>query len=207
MKIKNFIPFENLKEGLREVPMLTDETKKPYRDAVFQLLTVNPKDLNPSTLYYLKGNVEFQKELREKLLEQWHDTLKIGWLLTYEWDDGKEYSIMPPIVEIVEREISILPRPWEIDHSGKILKIKIPLLLDWFHRAFLAKKLWLDLQVIQVSNVDSSCPSYAHPNSWEDVIGYDKVPTDPELKKHYVLGDPKPLYKNFGKLVLSSLRK
>ena len=68
--IKNFIPFEDLKKGLREVPMLMDEAKKPYKDALFHLLTVRPEDLNPNTLYYLRRNIEFQKELREKLLVQ-----------------------------------------------------------------------------------------------------------------------------------------
>ena len=206
MKIKNFTPFEDIIDDLREVPMLMDKNIKPYKNARIRLVEMDPNDLNLSTLYYLKGNIEFQKKFREELLGEGYNSLKIWWLLTFDWDDGKEYSLMPPVVEVVEREIKILPREGEVDYSEKVLKVKIPLLLDWFHRAFLAKELWEKLQVIYVENVDPTCPSYAHPNSWDDVIACDEVPSNSALKKHYVLGNPKPLYKNFGVLVHSHIR-
>ena len=206
MKIKNFIPFEDLMDNLKNVPMLMDENIKPYKNARIRLVEMDPNDLNLSTLYYLIGNIEFQKKFRKELLWEGYNSLKIGWLLTFDWDDGKEYSLMPPVVEVVEREINIIPREWEIDHSSKILKVKIPLLLDWFHRAFVAKEFWEKLQVIYVENVDPTCPSYAHPNSWDEVVACDEVPSNPVLKKHYVLLNPKALYKNFWVLVHSHIR-
>jgi len=186
--------------------MLIDEALRPYREATIKLLDVPPSDLNLTTLYALKANIETQRHLRTSLLEFGYDSLNLGGLLRYEWDDGKEYSLMPPVVEVVERYCKILPRPWEISYETAF-PIKFPVLLDGFHRAYLARELWLPLQVLFIDHIDPTCPSYAHPNSWEEVKLCDSVPTDPKDKKHYISENPKTYYKNFWVLVHSHYRE
>lgn len=205
MKIIQFKPFDEIKEEIKNVPMLTDESVKPYRNSRIQLLEFDPNDLNITSLYYIKWNLAFQKELKLELEKLWYDLFKIWWILNYEWNDWKEYSIMPPVVEVVEREMKILANEWEINYD-KIFKIKFPVLLDWLHRALLAKTLWTTIQVLYIDNVDKNCPSYAHPNTWEELIWYDEVPTDKNLKKYYLREDAKSLYKNFWVLVHSFFR-
>lgn len=207
MKIINFRSFDEILPLLKDTPLLTDSTKKPYKNARIKLLEVNPEDLNLSTLYYIKDKIPFQENLRNELLKEWYDTLNLSWVLTFEWDDWKEYSIMPPVVEVVQRECNILPRDWEINYADKKFDIKFPILLDWFHRAFLAKKLWIPMQVFYIENMDKNCPSYAHPNTWDEVIACDEVPTEMSRKKYYIAENPKPFYKDFSWLVFSHFRE
>lgn len=206
MEIINFRSFGEIVNDLKNVPMLTDENIKPYKNARIRLLEVNPADLNLTALYYIKNKIPFQKELREKLLKEWYDTLKLWWILTFKWDDWQEYSIMPPVVEVVKRECKILPRDWEVKYE-KTFDIKFPVLLDGVHRAITALELWLPLQVFYIENVDENCPSYSHPNTWEEIVWCDEVPTNPFDKKNYVLENPKSLYKNFWVLVYSHFRE
>jgi hypothetical protein len=83
MEIINFRSFDEIINDLKNVPMLTDENIKPYKNARIKLLEVNPEDLNLTALYYIKNKIPFQKELREKLLKDGYDTLKLGGILTF----------------------------------------------------------------------------------------------------------------------------
>lgn len=205
MKINKFVPFSDLVTGLKEVPMLTNKTKQPYKDARFQLINFNPRDLNPTSLYFIESNLAVQRQIRAKLLELGHDTFKLWWLLSYEWDDWKTYNIMPPVVEAGVRRIQFEPRPGEIAYES-YFPVKIPILLDWLHRSLLALQLDNEIEVIYVNNIDPECPSYALPNTWDEVKWHSQAPTENSLKKRYISTNPKDFYKDFSWLVNSEFR-
>lgn len=206
MKIINYRPFEEITEDLKNIPMLTNPDKKPYKNSNIKLITAIPENLNITALYYLKDKLEFQRKLREELLKEWYDTLDLKWVLTYEWDDWQEYSLMPPVVEIVERDVKIMPREWEIAYD-KTFKIKYPVLLDWIHRTLLAKELWLPITTFYIENVDIETPAYSHPNTWAELKEHTEIPSNPKEKKNYIAEDAKKYYKDFSPLVYSHFRE
>ena len=207
MKILHFRPFDDsVKKDIQSIPLLCNREKFPYKNSTIQLLEFYTNSLNPSTLYYIKNNILFQEKLRTQLLELWYDTLKLWWILTFEWDDEKVYSIMPPVVEVSNRPYKIIPMSWEIEYKNDF-SIKVPILLDGIHRALFAKSLWIPLQVLYIDNVDIECPPYAHPNKWDEIVACDETPNILHKKKHYISADPKSYYKDFSGLTYSHFRE
>jgi hypothetical protein len=47
--------------------MVKDPEVLPYKDAVINIISANPQNLNPTSFYYLRQTLEFQRILREKL--------------------------------------------------------------------------------------------------------------------------------------------
>ncbi len=165
MEILSFTPENKLIEQVRNVTMLTDKTIYPYKDAIIRIEDISIDDFMPTQLYILRNHIKFQEQLRQELLNKYHDTLRLfGGLMLK--SAGVEIGMMPPVVE----------DDYEMG----------PSLLDGTHRVWLARKLGMkSLSVLHISNVCPGTPMISTPNQWHEVIEYDNLPADKSQKKRY----------------------
>jgi len=182
MEILRFTPENKLIEQVRNVTMLTDKTVYPYKDAIIHIEDMNIDDFMPTQLYILRNHIEFQTQLREELLQKYHDTLRLFGSLMLK-NAGVTTGMMPPIVE----------DDYEMG----------PSLLDGTHRVWLAKKLGMkSLSVLHISGVSPETPMIPLPNQWHEVVEYDELPTDKNLKKRYrdLPGQKYDYYRDFSNI-------
>ncbi len=205
MKIIRFKPLLELIPDLRNIALLQNIKAKPYKGARFIIKPEHPLDLNLSSLYYLESNIDDLTNLRDSLLKLWYDILKLEWLLTFEDDNWKIHSILPPIVESSQLDISL-----SIDAKNELNNLNslaLPVLLDWHHRALLARRLNITMNVLFISDIDIAYPMYALPNSWNEFNWVPKVPSNLTQKKKYRVSSPKSLYRDFTNLIHSEFRE
>lgn len=181
-------PLEEAFARLRAAPLEAagGEEIFIYRDAKMRLGEFWPDELNPTSLYVLKENLEIQRLLRAHLLYTYGvDTFKLSEVLHLETPEGI-IGMAPPVVEIYEETVHIIPGP--NDRLPPIPRIlKIPILKDGIHRAYLARKERVPMRCIIISGADSAFLPYAYPNHWTEVWLFDQKPP---LKKHFRRPEP-----------------
>lgn len=152
-----------------------------YKDASFRLGEFYAEELNPTSLYALRENIGFQRELRERLMSRYDiDTLALDRVLHLKVDEKKE-AMMPPYVEISEETLRIFSKRG--DYTSPVLQIlNVPLLIDGIHRVLLARELNLPVRCIVVRGINRRYLHCAYPNTWSEVALVGKVP---EQKKFY----------------------
>jgi hypothetical protein len=181
MEIVRFTPADQLIEQVRNTTMLTNKSIRPYENADIRIKEMPIDEFLPTQLYVLKDHLEVQKELRQSLLKQGHDTLRMYGSVLLK-NAGILTGMMPPIVE-------------DDQEFG-------PCLLDGTHRAYLARRLGIkSLGVLHVSGVSKETPMIPLPNQWNEIIEYDTIPTDKSKKKHYRnLPDKYSYYRDFSEI-------
>lgn len=159
-----------------------------YKDASFRLGEFYAEELNPTSLYALREKIEFQRELRERLMSRYDiDTLALDRVLHLKVDEKKE-AMMPPYVEISEEKLRLSPRECISDRERsyhappKVQILNIPPLIDGIHRVLLARELNLPVRCIVVRGINRRYLHCAYPNTWSEVARVGKVP---EQKKFY----------------------
>lgn len=207
--ILNKIPFSELEEMIRDVPInqkdASGERIKVYRNADISFRETPVNQVNPTSFYLLKGNLDTQRSLREAMLDAHGiDTLHLD--AAYEIQNGEEiWTITPPIIEITPRIVQYLPGDQEITYTQPA-RINIPIINDGLHRVSLAQENDESFLGMHISGADERFPFYAHPNSWNRVKVVDEVPSTKQEKKFYLRENCYELYRDFGTLGVGSPR-
>jgi len=202
------IPFEELEKMVRGVPLKEPDEQGnqifPYRDTTIEIRRVEPDELNPATFYFLKENIQFQKDLRLALIAADTDTLELDGGIEYRIDGGDVWRMIPPIVELTEE-----PVLFGNDRGDKVynefIRIKLPVVVDGANRCALAKTVDSRINVLFIKGVPYEHPFYALPNEWERIQIYDVTPPY-EKKKFYRRKDIYALYRDFGVLKIGTPR-
>lgn len=193
------IPFGELERNIRSVPLLKSPDVFVYADANISLREFHVDEINPTSFYVIKDNLQRQKDLREVLLKKGIDSLHLDKAYEIKNSLGEMWTLMPPVIEVAERKISYVPQEDEIKYSDEI-KLKIPVINDGMHRVFLAREEGESFNGVYVSGVMKEFPFYAHPNGWDMVKMVDEVPATKKEKKFYSRNDCYGLYRDFGVL-------
>lgn len=188
VKIEKRILLETAFASLKQAKLENsgDAEVSFYQEAEIRLAEFHPAELNPVALYALHKNLDFQRELRQHLLQEYGvDTLHLSEVLHLRTEQGL-VGMIPPYVEISEECLTLIPN--EGDHLPPQRQIlRLPLLIDGLHRGLLAKEEGETLTSIVVCNLSRTYPYASYPVSWEDVVVGESVP---KLKKYYRRQDP-----------------
>ncbi len=203
LEIIERVPWQELEQKVRQVPLLKARKSDGgqifvYEKADISLISVSPEEVNPTSFYAVIDGLQKQRDLRNHLLDRHGiDTLELTELLRLRTEDGQEFGLMPPVVEVQRRRVRYVPAEGELSHEGTF-EINIPLINDGLHRFMIARELGSRVNVIYVVGADPEFPFYAHPNSWNDVKVVDSVPKTAAEKKAYLRVDSNLLYRDFG---------
>ena len=201
VKIVGEIEFDELKRRIRRVPLMQKHINGSeiyvYEEADISVRRIHVNDVNPTTFYLLRDNIDFQRSLRRVLLEQGIDTLQLTRAYNIENEKGEVWTLMPPIIEVTQRDVIYFPRDGEIMYND-IVGLQIPIINDGAHRVSLARENGGLFTAIYITNVNKEFPFYAHPNPWERVKIVDSVPSKKGDKKYYSREDCYSLYRDFG---------
>jgi len=208
--IINNIPFEELEQKIRAVPLLQKRedgsSVKVYQSAEISFREVNPLEVNLTTFYLLEQNLQFQRELRDYLRKKnGIDTLHLDQAYELKNEKGEIWTITPPIIEVTPRTVKFIPKPEEISYPDQVT-LQIPVVNDGAHRVWMAKESNEKFMAIYISGALAEYPFYAHPNEWSRVRIVETVPTKKEDKKMYSQPNCYGLYRDFGSLGCGSPR-
>jgi len=189
--VNNYTPWVEVRKQIQETTMLEPRDGKiiyPYEEATIELVEIQYSDVLPTTKYVLRKNLVTQANLSVDLQQQGYASqLDLEGSLELISESGEYHKLTPPIVETTDE-----------DHTY---------IIDGAHRTVIGR--WLgrsSFNAIHISGIRPDCPSYARPNSWEEIRIYENLPLKNELKKDY-RPNPRGLYRNFGPINGSSLRK
>jgi len=204
LEVIDKVNFGDLVSMIRKVPLMkTDSEGKEiyvYKNANISLRDLHPNEVNPTTFYLLKEGLEFQRKLRDYLLQKYgFDSLRLDCALKIKNKQGEIMLLTPPIIEVTPRKVKYQPSKEEINHQGTY-NIHIPIINDGAHRIFLARELGINFKGLYISNVATSHPFYAHPNEWDKIKLFDDTPKTKKEKKLYSREENYALYRNFGVL-------
>jgi hypothetical protein len=182
------VAFEALKGRLQAITLL-GSTTTPYAHATIQLRTLSYDTVQPTSLYIARSLLAVQEEIEQVLGEQNLHPLELtgGLMLRNEQANGTilEVGLTPPIIECWDGQYYVL---------------------DGSHRLNLGRmKGRTQFTAIVIEHVAASCPMYAYPNAWNEVITYDTPPLEPALRKRY-RDNYQHLYRDLGPLNGSTLR-
>ena len=170
-----------------------------YADADISLQNMHPEALNPTSLYLILNGLEFQRDLRQHLLEQYDiDTLRLdnGYVIK---NEDKQVTLLPPVIEVMRESVV-----FNNDRGDKVYDqahvINTHIITDGLHRVALARALGIKPKVIIMRGIPYEHPFYAYPNNWEDISIFDGEPETKEQKKLYRREDCYALYRDFGVL-------
>lgn len=168
IRVKAETPWAELEYQIRHVPLLLPHdgvTIFPYLNAQINLKEIQYAEVRPTSLYALRENLTLQKRLADELTPD-HDPLGLKGGITLLTDTGTEIGLIPPIVE-------------ETAAQGQYI-------LDGLHRTMFGRLAGRSIfTAIHISDFRDDCPAAALPNEWDDIVIYDKTPTDPLLKRRY----------------------
>lgn len=204
IEIISEIPFSELETMVKKVPLVKkDKTGREifvYENANISFRDLSVNEVNPTTLYIIKKNFEFQRDLREALIKSYGiDSLHLEAAYEIKNEDGSIWTLTPPIIEVTERRVNFVAGKEEIKYNNTI-KINIPIINDGAHRVYLALKEGERFTGMYISDPNQKFPFYSHPNQWDQIKLVDKVPTSKEEKKFYSREDCYALYRNFSNI-------
>lgn len=176
VKLIRTIPMKKLFSALRDSTLENaPETICMFHEAHFEMRKIFPREINLSTFYLLKDTLAKQRAIRRILLEQQGiDTLRLETCLELQDDDGNLWTMMPPIVEVLEEEVVYPQRLDNVEYPDKI-RILAPTALDGHHRLWIADQDEPEEKVNVVYITGSKSwenPFYAYPNNWRHVEVY-----------------------------------
>jgi hypothetical protein len=182
MEIIEFTPSDKLIDQVRNVTMLADKSVYPYKKADITIEDMAIDHFLPTQLYITEDHLEFQNNLREELLKDGYDTLRL-------------YGSI--LLRNVETIIGMIPPIVEDDHEFG------PCLLDGTHRVYLARMLGIKtLSVLHISSVLEDTPMIALPNRWDEIVKYGTMPVNDLKKRRRELPKSKyNYYRDFSNIV------
>ncbi|MEK7560141.1 MAG: hypothetical protein AAB522_02485 [Patescibacteria group bacterium] len=177
--------FERLKNAALEVT--NGENILIYQNATMRVSDFFPKELNLTSLYVLKNQLDFIKRLRDYLQNRYQiDILNLSSILHLKTEDGKIIGMAPPVVEIYQETVQIIPLPQDKNPPEKSL-VQVAILKDGVHRGFVANEKNELMRCIVIHGALSEHMPYAYPNEWSKVKIFE---AKPEQKKFYRRQNP-----------------
>lgn len=197
VKLEKVEPIEKAFARLRQAPLEATGSKDNiliYKNASMRICDFVPRELNPTSLYVLRGQLDMLRRLRLELLEQYQiDIFKLSHILHLRTEDGRLIGMAPPFVEFYEETVQILPLP-EDRLSPPSQTVKLPIIKDGIHRIWLANEELETIRCIAVSGALQAYPPYAYPNAWSEVKVYDSKPEQKKFyRRHIPYSDLRPL--------------
>jgi len=172
--------FEKIVEIMRKNPLVENMIPDffPYREACIDFLEIPLKNLAPSSLYVLRGELEIIKNLWGRLLTEYGlDILKLPkerCLIEFFLKESL-YRVGPPIIEVSPED------------SGTLV------IVDGLHRITYARELgYKTVNVVMVSQ--PAIPLPVLPVEWSEIKLYDQTPPS-ELKRRYRFSSLREIYK------------
>lgn len=205
LEVVSQIPWAELKDKIRRVPLKkTAADGNPifvYSGAKIEHREFLSDEVNPTSFYALRRNLQTQRELRKELIAKYNiDTLNLEQgVVIRNHDVQQEWTLIPPIIELTPRTIRFVAQPEEISYDESV-RVQIPIINDGLHRVMLARELQLPFRGVYISGANAQFPFYAHPNSWDMVNFFDDIPKTTREKKLYSRADCYGLYRDFGVL-------
>lgn len=187
--IEKIEPIKKAFERLKNAPLeaADGENILIYKNAKIRLADFASEELNLTSLYVLRNQLDFMKKLRKHLMDLYMiDILQLSSILHLKKENGEIVGMAPPFVEIYNEKIHIIPLS-EDRYPPNVSLIQVPILKDGIHRAWIAREENVLLRCILLHGAFQECMPYAYPNSWSEVK---TVEEKPELKKFYRRQNP-----------------
>jgi len=176
-------PIEDAIARLRASPLEAagDKIIPIYQNAIIRVGDLFPDEVNPTSLYVLGPQIEYLQKMRKELIDRCQiDILQLSSILHVRDEHGKLHGMAPPFVEIYEERVQI--QPLSGDRDAPPVSLKIPILKDGLHRAWIARQEGVMLKCIVAHGALLGHLPYAYPNEWSQVRVVEEKPT---LKKFY----------------------
>jgi|SRR3989338_3261483 len=189
LTLEKIEPIEDAFARLRKAPLdaAGGQSILIYQNASMRICDFMPEELNPTSLYVLENHLDSLRHLREELLKRYQiDILRFSSILHVRTPDGVLIGIAPPFVEVYEETVQLIPREGDRVPPPRSV-IKVPVLKDGIHRAWIAREENIPLCCVVVSGATGDYLPYAYPNSWSEVKLYAEKP---EEKKFYRRQNP-----------------
>lgn len=189
IRIERIDPIEKAFERLRNAPLEVSNGEHIliYQNATMRLSEFFPDELNPTSLYVLQNQLHLLRKIREELIDTYQiDILRLSSVLHLRTDSGHLLGMAPPFVEFYQENVEIIPLLGDNLPPSK-LSLKIPILKDGIHRAWIAREEKTTIRCAVVHGALQNYPPYAYPNQWHQVQVYD---APPPLKKFYRRKNP-----------------
>jgi hypothetical protein len=201
IELKQKISFGELEQMIKNVRLCKFPEVIIYKNASISLREYSSEEVNPTTFYLLKKNITFQQQLREYLQKNYDiDTLHLkGALVLFNHDKQEQWTLTPPIIEVIPRIIQYTPQKGEISYQTQH-KIMIPAINDGAHRIYTARIANESFTSLHIIGALEEYPLAAHPNNWSTIQLVDEVPATKEEKKMYTREDCYGLYRDFKSL-------
>jgi len=153
-----------------------------YRNATMRLAEFLPEEINPTSLYVLRDQLELLRKIRKQLIDRYRiDILQLSSTIHLKTEDGRLLGMAPPLVEIYEESVQIISQQGDRSPPPMLL-LQVPILKDGIHRAWIAREEKSAIRCIVVHGALKTYLPYAYPNAWAQVQVYD---IKPENKKFY----------------------
>lgn len=152
-----------------------------YRDATVRIGDFFADEINPTSMYVLRGRIERLQIMRRELIDRYGiDILQLSSILHLRDAHGKLYGMAPPVVEIYEERVQIQPSLGDL--TPPTLSLKLSILKDGIHRAWIARKEGVMLKCLVIHGALPNHLPYAYPNEWSQVEVREETPA---RKKFY----------------------
>jgi hypothetical protein len=188
------IPFEELEARLRAVTLLKQPDVRPYENADISLRRITRAEVDPTSRYAIKKQIEVQQAIGKSLVAQvGYDQLEMeNGLIVVGGEKGRQ-GLIPPVVEVFEEE-GVETKAYVIDGLHRVY--------DGFVRG--KRNSFIG---VFIKGIRDDCPPYAFRNGWDEVQEFDEKPTDEASWKAYRdFADRYVLYRDFGPINGSSPR-
>lgn len=148
-------PEQELLNIMKNTTLRGDKNIKPFAQSDIYISEITAKDVLPTQYFVLWDQVYNIRVLNDYFMNQNIDIAKLKGFLEYKTLDA-DYSLTPPIVEIVDNQ---------------------PLLIDGQHRVTFFGKNNIPFNAIIINNVPQQYYPYQLPNTngWKDVQYFDSA--------------------------------
>lgn len=163
VSLKQRHSWDEFEFRLRAVGLAGDPSVKPYAQAKFSSVLLDPDEVWPISKYVLKKNIAMQRQLHQAFQDEHQiDIFDLNGgeptvSFTVSGEEG-EWLMSPPIVEVSAAD------------NGQYV------LLDGEHRFYYGRQLGKPIRVVLVEGVPEHLPVVALPIDWSDVTEYQEVP-------------------------------
>lgn len=174
IEFTDYVPWHGLVEIIRRAKLRGDSLLFPYAAATIETQLVDFDRLSPLSHYYLLGQIDFHRRLRDHFLSDYAlDLLDLAGIVGFHIAQEEKHDVIsPPIVEVYEED--------EGDITGEVWA-----LVDGIHRCVLARQLGITrLRVVVIRNVPKHLPLVPMPLRWSEVTGVESI-TNEEGKRKY----------------------
>lgn len=200
------VPFSELEQMLRRVPLVSHKGRFPYKDARIDIRDVWHGEVNPIAFYITQNQLDFQRALHDELKREGHDTLQLKVGLELMNQKGERWLLTPPVTETDHDVVIFRNALGDINYSERPTRVKLPILVDGLHRFWIAREQQKPVMSFSISGVAEDMPVGALPNAWEEIKVYTDIPKTTQEKKLYRTQEAYTFYRDFDSVGMGKRR-